>query len=484
MSTEPLAGRWHNKTWFSIAAVYAALIIGLCLLVGGTFFSPDSWLYYDLSKTFLTGDIYQTKNQFYYFSETHSATFPFGVPFLIAAVNSIAGDYPYTGQWLNALAAMWGLLLLVEIGRRVEMPDIAILLLFTTIFCSIPFIDEILSGRSITIAIALWLAALWAFLQKRTFSAGLALGLAALCRFDFTIMGLLTIAGMQIISRDKLVLRMAAGFILGKTPWIIYSLLNFGTFWVSVQSWVALAAPLHFVVDFPPHARETLFTHPLQWTVRVLESVYVIAANFIFDVQRMLIFVPLFVLILRSEKLILNKVEALTFIMLWLLSFTGLAVSGFFLLGFADERYFLFNYFVLLLLILIQFGHVPLVKKAALWLSGAKVLTLFVFVAGTVALNTDRHNQADDFTGKLRIVEQCHLQNPSAMMIIENASLAAQYGAQSGLPTRLIPSNWQTLDSATKQLFHARYNPLFFAPDALFLGETLDCALLYSRLPD
>ncbi|MGF1643287.1 MAG: hypothetical protein ACFCUJ_06545, partial [Thiotrichales bacterium] len=83
------AYRLSSRSVFYGLRVVVALTLLIALSVTGikvglTQYSPDSWSYYELSKTIFSGELYRFNTFRSYFSETYSAAFPLGYPVLIA----------------------------------------------------------------------------------------------------------------------------------------------------------------------------------------------------------------------------------------------------------------------------------------------------------------------------------------------------------------------------------------------------------------
>ena len=74
-------------------------------LVGVSEFSPDSWAYFELSKSIFADRFYTFNTLRSYFSETYSASFPFGYPAILAVTHLLFGADPRLAIGVNLAAA-------------------------------------------------------------------------------------------------------------------------------------------------------------------------------------------------------------------------------------------------------------------------------------------------------------------------------------------------------------------------------------------
>jgi hypothetical protein len=103
-------------------------------------------------------------------------------------------------------------------------------------------------------------------------------GLAALTRFDYLLYGLGGITGIILLEKKEHGFpaeagRLIIGFLIGISPWSIFSIIHFGRVWASDNSWVSTSAHRAFVLDYPTSAGETVSNKPAAWAYRVARNI-------------------------------------------------------------------------------------------------------------------------------------------------------------------------------------------------------------------
>jgi len=240
------------------------------------YFSPDSYSYWELSKTIFT-DFYRINtHRQYMFTGDYGTSFPPLFPFLIASFNKVADIGIYAGQILNfgiLVVIFWSIFSLWK-GKR-ETISFPIILIFL-IFLDGQFLEEIKAGRTIPLAFCFQLLMLIIFIKKDGFNykdialLGLLSGLSILNRFDFLMAGFLLGFVVASLGRNNKLLSILIYYLvmlIAISPWIIYSELNFSTFFVSDNSPTVLLAELHQVLDYypPDYEPTTIFSSTVPW---------------------------------------------------------------------------------------------------------------------------------------------------------------------------------------------------------------------------
>ena len=90
------------KTNILILIILGTVFTILAIIFGTSMFSPDSWSYYELSKTIFTNNFYEFNTYRSYFSDLKSAAFPFGYPIVLATINLIS-ENPINAVFINIL---------------------------------------------------------------------------------------------------------------------------------------------------------------------------------------------------------------------------------------------------------------------------------------------------------------------------------------------------------------------------------------------
>ena len=100
----------------TLSALIFVPLIALALAIGVSQFSPDSWSYFELSKTVFSDRFYAFATYRSYVSDTYSASFPLGYPVTLAAAGAVFGSTPWLAVAVNLAAS------LAHYGRRVLLP--------------------------------------------------------------------------------------------------------------------------------------------------------------------------------------------------------------------------------------------------------------------------------------------------------------------------------------------------------------------------
>ncbi len=242
-------------------------------------YSPDSWAYYELSKT-IFADFYRLSHFRTYVSEIeYGSSFPPLWPALIAVVDTVFQTGARTGYALAFVMFAAFAILSERAGRsafRVKWLGAGVALL--TLIDDQMLLGEIVSGRSIPLQMLLFATILYLLLQQRNLriAHGLALGalagLAVMNRFDALLFPIIMCAGLIFMTRRIAIgAAFASAAALMISPWVYYSVTTFGSPFMTDNATVALAVDGRaFVTDWWPVSRPTLFDDPSAWVAKII----------------------------------------------------------------------------------------------------------------------------------------------------------------------------------------------------------------------
>lgn len=263
--------------WLLQLVSYLALLSTSWLFLASPSFAPDTWSYWELSRSILSGDFYRvaTIRQFQ-FDSAYGVSFPPLYPILLAAASCVWDVGIYTGVWVNLSLAMLTLWLMRGLGPLVGLPWWTGQLLFFSMLLNVHYLDEVVGTGSLPLALLCWVLFLrgWLAGWSRHGWGGLALGLAAggaaLARFDslpLAVAALLLVMGRAGRGGWPGVVGYLCGLALLLSPWMFYGLTHFGRGLVSDNSRTALLAIDSYPLDYFPAAQQlpTLLTAPLAW---------------------------------------------------------------------------------------------------------------------------------------------------------------------------------------------------------------------------
>jgi len=275
----------------------------VCFLSSGPGFSPDSLSYYDISRGMFKGfGQVATVRQYVIFTDLN-ISFPYLYPLVIAIVDGLTGFGIYSGVIINALAAVFTLFLLMRGTKRLCGSAIPGMLAALMLFSSVDYMGEVMAARAVPMAI-LCMALLFNVLAKLRectrrdiFLAGLFAGAGVMVRFDFLVVaGITGIALLPMYKKN--VFKMAPVYLLGllvfTAPWILYSLVNFHTPWVTDNGSTLFMIHAHIPqrVFTPDEIVPTLFNDMEGWLGKVRGSYNGISTgifNMIIEPQNLLL---------------------------------------------------------------------------------------------------------------------------------------------------------------------------------------------------
>lgn len=436
-------------------------------------FSPDSWSYYELAKTIFDEKFYIFNTWRSYFAEHYSAAFPLGYPVAVALVQKVIGTTPFAAVLLNIVLAALTWVIGIRLAIRIGASPFSALVLNTALVLSTPYLDEVFSGRSIPLAIIWDLLAFTAYQKKRPFVGGALLGFAAITRFDMLVVSLLSIVGVALL--DKGARRdlgwWITGLLIGISPWVGYSLIHFGRFWVADNSWVALSALPAYVLDFPARSGTTLFDSPVLWLERIVSNL----PGLIRGVGGAAIrFPPLIALLVLSvwavpgiEKVRLRRMGLALLVM-------ATSLAPYLLTGYFDVRYFsLLMIASSLVLVLLLTPTARSLMHALL----AVALGLSVALGGIYLIKGCWHgydmiqnNGYSQMNENLNDLYKCHFTQPERTLLFHNSFISSfQYGAITGMKTATFPSNFYRMSEAEKNIYYEYMEPFLIIDESFSL---------------
>ncbi|MES2612707.1 MAG: hypothetical protein V4679_20810 [Pseudomonadota bacterium] len=455
----------HKAVVAIVVVVFAAVLKIASLQIGITRFSPDSWSYFELSKTIFGPAFYQFNTFRSYFSHEYSASFPPGYPTVLAIASWVFGERPMTAVDINIAAAVATGWVLLGICRTLRLSALTSLAIVCSVWLYPPYLDEVVSGRAVPAALLVFLVSFHLQLQGKALAAGCMLGLSVLFRFDFLVYALLyqAIVVVRNFRDPQAVIRLALGFAAGISPWVIYSVTHFGRMWVSDNSWVALSAVPAFVVDYPAAPLVSAFEAPMAWLRRVLGNVQPLLQALGGAALLMPLLVVFLVASIRNWRQVTNKSQVLALVLA-----AAASTAPYLLTGYFDARYFSLVFLGLALLQAVALSAAPRPCLLGLDLLGlglvALVMTIPVGLSalGTMALQAPQVSQRLDLqTRQIATLKACHQKTPRTIYIFigDVFGFAPMYGGLSGMRTAFVASNYPRMTDGERQAFFDHLQP-------------------------
>jgi hypothetical protein len=255
--------------------------------------TPDSWSYLMLARSFHSTAFHMPVIRQYQYHSDFGDSFPPFWPIVLLAAGSVLHDDPWLGIIMAvvfsiALLPLLAILLRPFIrarGRRYfgAAACWACLLAFG------PFLDEVLSGRSIPLAMAGYLALAIAVVRPVKLSVGAGLlagcagGLLWMTRFDAApvvlMLGVVSPLAWERGRRRRWWVGYWLALAVILAPWAIYSRRAFGVSWATAPAVMAKSVLLSQVMDWYPAAPRTIVNAPLEWVGRVAGNVPALFAS-------------------------------------------------------------------------------------------------------------------------------------------------------------------------------------------------------------
>jgi hypothetical protein len=426
-----------------ILAFFLLLTITALYLLPGYWYSPDSFSYYELSKTFFgNNDFYRPNTIRSYLSLEHSAAFPFLYPALIATLNQVFGDSYLNAAYYNVAFMLFSYFLLLKITIRYTENPLVSSLFSLSILIFPGYIEEVLSGRSIPLSLFLILSSLLLYSRGRINLSMYLLGLCCLVRFDILPLAIFISIFTSFIRKN---ISPTLFFVLGLLPWVIYSILYFNKIWITDNSWVATSSLRAYVTDFPASSDYTIFNDTFTWFNRVLKN-YILGNYYYLRalVTNFLIIVFLFFFFKRKEFL---KVNLKNYVFIFLAISASLA--PYYLSGYFDRRYFYLPIMIIGLFVLseckldLKKTHAFLIIPMICFLPAEQILIPIV----RVDIIKERIEQRN---GDLKLLEKLHDKEKNVTYFIKRRNgglnVSPMYGALTGNKVAFPPQNINDID--------------------------------------
>lgn len=430
-------------------------------------FSPDSWGYYELSKTIFSDNFYGFNTYRSYISDYKSAAFPFGFPIILSIVNNLIGFNPINAVYLNIIVSILNIYLILRITLLINISYLFSWLLAISFLSYSSYLDEIYAGRSMPLAIFLYLCGIYYLINKKIFMAGLLLGFSCLVRFDYLIFSLLTVFYYILVDPKRRYVILLS-LILGILPWILYSYLFFDTIWISDNSWVAKSSYSSFAGDFPAVASHTIFTHPFDWILKIINNFKSVLLYLIYYSKEYFIVIIGSIIFIYKYRKLLNLRDYLFFFFL-LVSLLPYAATGYF-----DGRYYSLFFLILSVFIFYRINSMLRVNIKFIFILIVVNLLIcsywFSFITKRSYAKVEYNYKQEKTIYKLRDYQI----NSNMRYIFESPLLAVKYGALTGGRSAVLPTNFKILDEQTKKEYFLKMSPFIFVTEDYFIKVYMD----------
>lgn len=490
---EPSArGRFEGRS--------SALTLAALLLVVGTFavnsyappFSPDSWGYFELSRTFAADPYAISTWRSYASAIPYSSSFPPLWPALIAGVDQLTGLGVYSGYLLSGVVFL-GFMLVAEatvrsaFGRRWLGGTSALLL-----FAFPPFQTELLAARAIPLQLLLLACTLWALTRiglrplTRAAALGFLAGLLVMTRFDALFLAAGLVFASAFVDRDWRALPVAAAALLvAVAPWVLFSLSTFGQAFATDNAQVALSVdPREFVTNFHLRPPLGLADAPWLWGWKLVLHLPALIGALLLVALNALPGVLLVTSALRRtgrERLQrccrdLDWWRTVHGRLALLLLLTLLPIGAFLVTGYFNERYFSASVWVCELAALLAIAGAMRVGDARLFVICA-ALGVLLSLKVTLATAPDEGRSWLDrphlgFDPALRgpaefqpLLDCLDPARPRAAVLFADPTTASRFGALTGRRAAMQPRNWSALDATAIAEFLRRFEIGYAVPD-------------------
>lgn len=469
-------------------------------------FTPDTWAYWELSKTILGGDFYQISGWRNFQSlHPYSTSFPPLWPLLIALAAAILKLGPLAMPVIAGLFVIATLLVIEFTFRRFHFYQGVGAIAGCGLFLHKPFVEQIETAGSIPLAVFILSILLWVWVTKHGFvrSAllGACAGLLCLTRFDALtfafILGLFLLLEpywLRLVYSDhamrpekvlpvfngKLYSTVAVYYVtllVTLSPYILYSLVKFSKVWASDNSLVALSAVNVFVTDYYLHWPASLFNDPLAWLNKVTQNIFRIFIERKWIITILPVLVALFILWKKPVSISIEKEKETASIFYFRLHITIICIVaiaysstfiGYVVTGYGDKRYFSPN----IMLDAVGFALAVCFTLASCKLLRFQLFMMFVAVLGVIGVNVKSlvpdlskignssvKTEADLVVKYDKLVHCYHtLSKGQKLLILGNNNEAARIAALTGIETLMMPRNYPVLDEYTRNNFINTYN--------------------------
>lgn len=442
-------------------------------------YSPDSWAYYELSKSVFI-DFYRFNTWRQFWSDNpYSNSFPPAWPVIIAIVDAVTGIGPRTGSILSALAVLAAAFVAEWVARHHFKAPWCGLVAIIIVLGSTATMECASGGRTETTAILVAISCMGLITANRinvtvAISIGFVSGFGVLLRFDWLPCAILLPIVIRLLShgwRPTFAYFVVLGLMI--SPWIIFSMNHFETVFASDNRSVVLAVdPQVFVTDWRPDGVTTIFEDPVRWFEKIIHNILPVIKMWyylIFEKTPFLIIVAIlvflafilniknalswFVSLSYSHNRIANRDAALfAFMLVFVGMFPIWLVSGY-----TDARYALPMLACALLASLIWMSkisdRIATQSKRFGILGGSRLILILGIAASAVVISQLGRVPVTDpsaaggvrgafdrsaFPDEVRCL--VGLNGESTLLVFGAPKLAAQFGALTGWPTSFEPT--------------------------------------------
>jgi len=272
----------------SVCVPFLILSLVLNFANGGSVYSPDSYGYYDMSRSIFGDFGYVNVTRQYVKFTDYGISFPYLFPALIAVFNFFTGFGMLSGTCINIIAALVSLRCILKISSRLTASAVPGLIVSAALFFNPDYLSEAVKARAVPLSLLCALLTLNIILRKgkpgkkELFIAGLFAGAGMVVRFDFFVISALLGTALIFVYKKKMfefVPFYCFGLLIFTSPWIVYSIVRFQRFWISDNSGTLLLITPQLPQRFftPDETVPDIFSDPKNW---FLSHQYIIMRGF------------------------------------------------------------------------------------------------------------------------------------------------------------------------------------------------------------
>lgn len=457
----------HRNALYFILATFFFIYVSAGYQINLTQYSPDSWTYFELSKTIFNENFYKFNTFRSYFSLEHSTSFPFGWSTVIALTSIFFGTDPLNAIYINIILSTISIVIIFRIGKNFNFPFISSFLICSALLLYRPYTNEVFSGRSMPLAILVFLIAFYFHQRNLLFLAGLFLGLSALVRFDFLVYAIIfqMIAFSKVRVETRKFFLLVFGFLIGILPWVLYSYINFEKFWVSDNSWVAISALPAFVVDYPATPVVSALNDPITWLGRVLGNIIPLLKSIVKSAA----YFPAFVFFAFFSLVNFNRINSglrnKSFVFL---SAGILCLIPYLLTGYFNPRYFALIFLIGSIFLIYVLNSNSDFNYFGFSLKGLSFLLIILtissgltFLVRDIFISQNKLIDVINQENQIKNLYLCHRTDSKKTYIFMNEAedIASHYGALTGMRTAFSPSNFDRMTDAEKSNYFEFMGP-------------------------
>jgi len=271
-----------NKTELCVISLCVPFLI-LALIINfvnrGINYSPDSYGYYDISRSIFSNFGFVNVTRQYIEFTDYGISFPYLFPALISVFDFFTGFGILSGTCINIIATLFSLYYMSKISSRLTESAIPGLIIALILFFSPDFLSEMINSRAVPLSILCALLIINALTsysgsgkpgKLQLFLAGVFAGAGMVIRFDFlAVAGLLGVILLFVYNKKmfKFVPFYVFGLLVFTTPWILYSIIHFNKIWISDNGGtlflINAMLPQRFFI--PTEVVPDIFSDPKKW---------------------------------------------------------------------------------------------------------------------------------------------------------------------------------------------------------------------------